>query len=145
MEDQELLKEKMEQGFLPCFNHSCERRESCLHWLGRVYVSTTSWVVECVSPANPDACGNSCVMYRHHQKVRMARGFTGLLGRMPRNMGQELMREMKATCHRTYAYEYRNGSRPMPPRMQDSITATCRRLGYDGDVTFDRYEEDYEW
>lgn len=145
MEDQELLKEKMEQGFLPCFNHACERRESCLHWLGRVYVSTNSWVVECINPANPEACGNSCIMYRLNKKVRVAFGFTELFNRLPRDMGSALMHAFIAEHHRTYAYEYRNGKRPMSPQIQDSITAICRELGYSGAVTFDCYKEEYEW
>ena len=145
MEDQELLKEKIEQGFLPCFNHACERRESCLHWLGRVYVSTNSWVVECITPANPEACGNSCIMYRLNKKVRVAFGFTRLLDQLPRRTGRILMADIIAQHNRTYAYEYRNGTRPIPPRMQEDIADTCRLAGYTAPITFDRYEEGYEW
>ena len=145
MEDQELLKEKIEQGFLPCFNHACERRESCLHWLGRVYVSTNSWVVECINPANPEACGNSCIMYRDDKKVRIAYGFTRLLDQLPRRTGRILMADIIAQHNRTYAYEYRNGTRPIPPRMQEDIADTCRLASYTAPITFDRYEEGYEW
>lgn len=145
MEDQELLKEKIEQGFLPCFNHACEWRESCLHWLGRVYVSTNSWVVECINPANPEATGDTCIMYRLNKKVRVAFGFTRLLDQLPRRTGRILMADIIAQHNRTYAYEYRNGTRPIPPRMQEDIADTCRLAGYTAPITFDRYEEGYEW
>ena len=145
MEKEELLKEKIREGFVPCFNDGCQRREHCLRWQAREYVRTEPWVATCINPANPEATGDTCLMYRDDKKVRIAYGFTRLLDQLPRRTGRLLMADIIAQHNRTYAYEFRNGTRPIPPRMQEDIADTCRRAGYTAPVAFDRYEEGYEW
>ncbi len=145
MEDRALLKKKTEEGFIPCYNHSCSRREHCLRWEARQYMPTTAWTTTCVNPGNPEAGGDSCQMFRGDEKVRMALGFTKLLNVMPRQTGKALMEALKKQYCRTYAYEYRNGTRPMTPAEQAVMTAICRQLGWTGDITFDAYRDDYEW
>jgi hypothetical protein len=145
MEKRELLKKKIYEGFVPCFNDGCQRHEHCLRWQARECVNNVPWVTTCINPANPEASGDTCIMYRDDQLVRMAYGFTKLLDELPKKAGRSLMATVIGQHNRTYAYEYRNGSRPIPPAMQDDIADTCRRLGYTAPVVFDRYAEDYEW
>jgi hypothetical protein len=47
-------------------------------------------------------------------------------------------------CH-TYYYEYRNGTRLIPPDVQEEIHQYFREAGWNGDVIFDGFIEDYEW
>lgn len=84
-------------------------------------------------------------MFSADIKVHIARGFTDLLNRLPQADGQQLFNWLITDRCRTYAYEYRNDSRPIPPSLQQQITEYCRELGWEGEVIFDRYEEDYEW
>ena len=142
MTDKTQLKEKVEQGFIPCFNNSCSRHEHCLRWLGREFISDSQLAVTCV---NPLVGGDDCEMYRLDEKVCMALGFTHLLEQLPRNMGKTLMQHLINTCNRTYAYEHRNGTRPIPPALQQHIIDFCRSQGWQGPVDFDAYEDQYEW
>lgn len=42
-------------------------------------------------------------------------------------------------------YEYRNGTRLIPPALQQNIRDLFRENGWSGDVEFDGYVEDYNW
>lgn len=141
----EMLKEKVAQGFTACFDSSCPLHEHCMRWQGRVYVKSRPLVVTVVNQANPQVGGPQCLMYSHDEPVRMAYGFTALLNILPRGAGRHLLARIIDTYHRTYAYEYRNGTRPMPPLIQHQIEQWCRELGWEGPVDFDRYSEEYEW
>ena len=138
MNKKELLKEKVGRGFVPCFNQSCQLREHCLRWQGRDFVDRDAMVVLTVSPL---LSGDACRMYQSDEPVLMAYGFNGLLDRLPRSMGTKLMLGVRSVCCRTYAYEYRNGQRPMTPTLQRHIETLCKEMGWEGDVKFDSYVE----
>ena len=142
MTDRKLLKEKIGQGFIPCFNSDCPRHEHCLRWHGREFVNTKQLVVRCVNPA---ISGDDCLMFSLDEKVHMALGFKGLLGQLPHNMGKALMQSVVSVTNRTYAYEHRNGKRPIPPDLQQHIINFCRRQGWQQPVDFDAYDDQYDW
>ena len=145
MEQKELLKKKLEEGFVPCQNSGCECREKCRRWLAREWVLTSPLTMVWVNEANPKVGGERCPMFMKDEKERMAFGFENLLKTMPRGLSDELIKELKGRYNRTYYYEYRNGSRPIPPLMQADIENLCRSLGYNAPVVFDRYEEGFLW
>ena len=136
------MKEKIEQGFIPCFNSGCPRHEHCLRWQGREFVIASQQAITCV---NPLVSGDDCAMFIRDEKVRMALGFERLLEQLPRNIGKALMQNVINNCNRTYAYEHRNGTRPIPPALQQHIIDFCRRQGWQGPVDFDAYEDQYDW
>jgi hypothetical protein len=47
--------------------------------------------------------------------------------------------------NRTYYFEYRNGSRLIPPALQEDIRKLFRDNGWTEEVKFDGYIEDYDW
>ena len=46
---------------------------------------------------------------------------------------------------RGFCFEYRNGSRLIPPALQENIRDLFRENGWTADVQFDDYVEDYDW
>ena len=44
-----------------------------------------------------------------------------------------------------WAVEYRNGSRLIPPALQEDIRKLFRANKWEEEVTFDSYVEDYDW
>ncbi len=139
-----MIREKVEEGFVTCHNESCRHKEHCVRWLGRVYEDPQPLVYKYVSMANPAIGGDCCPMFINDQKEHMALGFTRLLAQMPRAYGDDLMAWMKSECNRTYAYEYRNGTRPIPQRLQQRIIDCCRQLGWELPIEFDDYTDEYE-
>jgi hypothetical protein len=51
---------------------------------------------------------------------------------------------MSLTC-RTYYFEYRNGTRLIQPALQEAIRNLFRENGWNEEVQFDGYVEDYDW
>ena len=145
MEDIELLRTKVENGFTPCFNDRCPLHGHCLRWQGRQFVSNTVLVTTVVNLSNPAIGGEQCPIYIPDKPVQMAYGFVNLLDSMPSKLAKQLMDWMKTVCNRTYAYEYRNGSRPISPSLQRMIADKCEQLGFTAPIVFDGYREEYEW
>ena len=64
---------------------------------------------------------------------------------MPKRVEPYVRRHIIANHCRTYYYEYRNGQRPIPPTVQEEIRTLFREAGWNKEVNFDCYVEDYEW
>jgi hypothetical protein len=46
---------------------------------------------------------------------------------------------------KTYYYEFRNGTRLIHPTVQKEIRALFSKAGWNQEVHFDSYVEDYDW
>ena len=64
---------------------------------------------------------------------------------MPKRVESTVRYDIIAMTNHTYYYEYRNGSRLIPPALQENIRALFRENGWTGEVQFDSYIEDYDW
>ena len=85
-------------------------------------------------------------MPAYNQKVRFAKGMLHLfIDDMPRRVEPAVRYGIIDQTNRTYYFEYRNGSRLIPPALQEHIRNLFRQNGWTGDVNFDSYVEDYDW
>jgi hypothetical protein len=64
---------------------------------------------------------------------------------MPKRLEPAVRMGVIGLTNRTYYYEYRNGSRPIPPALQEDIRQLFRENGWTEEVMFDGYVEDYDW
>ncbi len=142
----ELLIEKAQEGYAVCNMESCPLREHCLRWLTGQYVPNTRSTYRCVNPRFEGVATADCPMYRNDQKVRFAKGMLHIFtDDMPKRVESEVRYEVIAMTNRTYYFEYRNGSRLIPPTLQEQIRDLFRERGWTGEVKFDAYVEDYDW
>ncbi len=80
-------------------------------------------------------------MYRNDQKVRFAKGMTKTFtDEMPRRVEPAVRQGIIGLTNRTYYFEYRNGSRLIPPALQEDIRNLFRTNGWTDEVEFDGYE-----
>jgi hypothetical protein len=85
-------------------------------------------------------------MYRSDQKVRFAKGMLNIFNSdMPKRVESAVRYGVIGLTNRTYYFEYRNGSRLIPPALQEDIRDLFRENGCTADVQFDDYVEDYDW
>ena len=70
---------------------------------------------------------------------------TTLTSDMPRRIEPSVRYGIISLTNRTYYFEYRNGSRLIPPALQENIRNLFRENGWTTDVHFDSYVEDYDW
>ena len=142
----ELLIEKAKEGYTVCYVEGCPLCNQCMRWLVGQHVPHTASSYRCVNPHFKGVATAECPMYRSDQKVRFAKGMTHTFtGDMPKRLEPAVRNGIIRLTNRTYYFEYRNGSRPIPPALQQAIRDLFRSNGWTGEVTFDGYEEDYDW
>ena len=142
----ELLIEKAKVGYTVCYVNDCPLRTQCLRWQVGQHVPNTNSTYNCVNPYFEGVATDNCQMYRSDQKVRFAKGMLHTFtGDMPKRIEPAVRYGIISLTNRTYYFEYRNGSRLIPPALQEAIRNLFRENGWKEDVQFDGYIEDYDW
>lgn len=146
MEEQEIFKKKAENGYEVCFTTKCPLKNQCLRWLvGQQIPATRSFCI-CVNPQFEGVSTKKCAFYRNSEKVKLAKGMMHIFNNdMPRRVESYVRSKLFNRHCRTYYYEYRNGTRLISPDIQEEIRNLFREAGWDKEVQFDGYVEDYLW
>ena len=142
----ELLIKKAHEGYTVCYVDGCPLRTQCLRWLVGQYVPDTYSSYRCVNPHFEGVATTKCPMYRSDQKVRFAKGMMHVFtDDMPKRLEPAVRQGVIGLTNRTYYFEYRNGTRLIPPALQENIRKLFRANEWKDEVTFDSYVEDYDW
>lgn len=83
--------------------------------------------------------------YRSNAKVRYARGFTRVLNTFPVNALEAFRDRLIGAYPRSKYFKMRRGDILLTPKEQEFIVQTAHNKGFQGEFTFDNYEEDYLW
>ena len=146
MTEQELFAKQAANGYAICCADNCPLKEQCLRWLVGQQMPDTTFFYQCVNPRSRDAGTAQCPHYKSREKVKFARGMMHIFNAdMPARVKPFVRRRLIDSHCKTYYYEYRNGTRLMPPAVQDEVRSFFREAGWDEEVRFDGYVEDYEW
>lgn len=144
--EKELLVKKAHEGYTVCYVDSCPLHDHCLRWLVGLHIPNTHSTYRCINPNYEGVATNNCPMYRSDQKVRFAKGMTHIFtSDMPKRVEPAVRYGVIGLTNRTYYFEYRNGSRLIPPALQENIRDLFRTNGWTDEVNFDGYVEDYDW
>ena len=142
----ELLIEKAQEGYTVCYADACPLRTQCLRWLVGQQMPHTYSSYRCVNPHFEGVATAECPLYRSDQKIRFAKGMTHTFtGEMPKRLEPAVRNGIIHLTNRTYYFEYRNGSRLIPPALQENIRKLFRANDWTEEVKFDSYVEDYDW
>ena len=142
----ELLIEKAKVGYTVFYVDNCPLHTQCLRWQVGQHVPNTKSTYCCVNPHFEGVATDNCQMYRSDQKVRFAKGMLHTFtGDMPKRIEPAVRYGIISLTNRTYYFEYRNGSRLIPPALQEAIRNLFRENGWKEEVQFDGYVKDYDW
>jgi hypothetical protein len=94
---------------------------------------------------HPEVKAGRCPMYRENQVVSYARGMLHFFDEMPGRTERAIKGRLIAFYSRKKFYEFRNGTRPIPPEVHDEIARVCHECGWTGPLQFDAWEENYRW
>ena len=137
---------KAREGYTVCYVEQCPLREHCLRWLVAQHVPNTAMSYNCVNPNYKGVGTTDCPMRRKDEQVRFAKGMTHVFNDdMPRRVEDAVKYGVISKTNRTYYYEYKNGSRLIPPALQEHIRRLFRENGWTEDIHFDNYVEAYDW
>lgn len=146
MKEQEIFKEKAVSGYTVCFAAQCPLKERCLRWKVGQQMPDTKSSYHCVNPHYQDVATEHCPLFRQSEKVQFAQGMMHIFNAdMPRRVEPYVRSNLISSHCKTYYYEYRNGERLIPPAIQEEIRDLFREAGWNEEVHFDSYVEDYEW
>ena len=146
MKEQEIFKEKAVSGYTVCFAAQCPLKDRCLRWKVGQQMPDTKSSYHCVNPHYQDVATAHCPLYRQSEKVQFAQGMMHIFNAdMPRRVEPYVRSHFIASHCKTYYYEYRNGERLISPAIQEEIRELFREAGWNQEVHFDSYVEDYEW
>lgn len=146
MKEQEIFKEKAVSGYTVCFAAQCPLKERCLRWKVGQQMPDTKSSYHCVNPHYQDVATEHCPLFRQSEKVQFAQGMMHIFNAdMPRRVEPYVRSHFIASHCKTYYYEYRNGERLISPAIQEEIRELFREAGWNQEVHFDSYVEDYEW
>ncbi len=146
MKEQEIFKEKAVSGYTVCFAAQCPLKDRCLRWKVGQQMPDTKSSYHCVNPHYQDVATEHCPLFRQSEKVQFAQGMMHIFNAdMPRRVEPYVRSHFIASHCKTYYYEYRNGERLISPAIQEEIRDLFRETGWNQEVHFDSYVEDYEW
>ena len=142
----ELLIKQAQEGYTVCYVENCPLRNHCLRWLVGQHMPPTASTYRCVNPNFEGVSTADCPMYRKDEKVRFAKGMKNMFNDdMPKSVQDAVKYGVINKSNRTYYYEYKNGSRLIPPALQEHIRKLFRDKGWTAEVDFDNYVDDYNW
>ena len=146
MTEQEIFRAKAKDGYTVCFAEQCPMKERCLRFLVGQYIPDTKSTYHCVNPRYQDVATEQCSLFRNSEKVKFAKGMKNIFNAdMPRKVEPFVRQRLIGLhCH-TYYYEYRRGARLIPPAVQEEVRSLFREAGWNEEVHFDSYVEDYDW
>ena len=146
MKEQEIFKEKAVSGYTVCFAAQCPLKDRCLRWKVGQQMPDTKSSYHCVNPHYQDVATEHCPLFRQSEKVQFAQGMMHIFNaNMPRRVEPYVRSNLISSHCKTYYYEYRNGERLISPAIQEEIRELFREAGWNQEVHFDSYVEDYEW
>ena len=142
----DIFQQKAQSGYTVCFTNQCPLQQQCLRWRVGQSMPDNQTTCRCVNPRLEGVATSHCTMYRPDEKVLMAKGMEHIFtDDMPKKVEPAVRGALISRYNRTYFFEYRNGSRLIPPAMQEEIRNLFRQHGWTQEVQFDEYIEDYAW
>lgn len=146
MTEQEIFAQQAANGYTVCYADGCPKREQCLRWKVGQQMPDTNSFYQCVNPRSQNVGTEQCPHYRNSERVKFAKGMMHIFNAdMPARVKPFVRQRLIGSHCKTYYYEYRNGSRLISPAVQEEVRSFFREAGWNEEVHFDGYLEDYEW
>lgn len=129
-----------------CLNGDCPMAATCLRHLALAALPADRNFARILLPHRcmADADGKY-PHYHSNAKVRYARGFTRVLDTFPVKMLEAFRDSLIRAYPRNKYFNMRRGTILLTPREQEFIIRTAHNKGFQGEFTFDKYEEHYLW
>lgn len=133
---------KVPLWYVLCTQDDCPLRDGCLRFLAAQQAPEDLESAKCVMPGIRK--GDNCRWFNSSQQVTYAAGFEHLFDRVLAKDFTTMRKTITKYLHGVkFYYEYKRGDRMLSPAQQAWIRNYVRTCGYDWEVPFDNYVEDY--
>ena len=144
MEDKSSFDTKL-ANYTLCFNAQCPQSENCLRHNLTQYNTAQNARLSVVNPLCYPEGDKKCSLFRTNKKILVAWGFKHLYDDMPARISSAIHLNLECIFHHSPYYRYRNQKLGLNPAQQECIRQVCRKHGWNKEVVFDRYTEEYDW
>lgn len=143
--EEELNFPEVPLGYSVCLNQQCPKASTCLRRQAEINMpdSVTHWSF--ISLKHLAAIEGECRYYRPCQKIRLAKGFIGILNKLPHKQMLEIVGRLIYSFKRRTYYRVRKGERPLSPDEQQIVRDILKRYGVNESWEFDSYYDSYDW
>ena len=133
---------KVPSWYALCTNNDCPLKADCLHYLAAQNAPEDLETAKCVMPKMLK--NGECRWFDRIEIGVWAAGFTHLFDKVMKKDYTIMRKSITNYLHgaRIY-YEYKRGERALSPEEQQTIRNYVKSMGYDWEVEFDRYFEQY--
>ena len=133
-------------SFVFCQVQGCPLASTCLRAKALPYADPEANSIFCVNSNAHAAIGtDKCPQFKKIEIVPIAYGFMNILSAMSVSGANAAKFEIICKYNTTQFYRWRKDAFPIPPKQQKILTDIFVSHGAKEPVTFDRYENTYEW
>lgn len=138
------LQQQMPAGYMVCFQQDCPLHDSCMRFVAGQNLPDDRQMGNAVFPAARQ--GDQCRYYHKYRVFNGAAGFNTLFNNVLARHSVQLRQAIKDHLggNGTY-YLYHNGKKWLTPEQQDWILSLFRRYGYTEDLSFDQYQQMFDF
>lgn len=132
-------------GFAHCLQNKCSKAGKCLRNIAAQNVTTEYPYMTIVKPVCIPADGEQCPYFRPAEKIRVAWGVTRIFDNVPHKDATELKNRIIGHFGRSRYYRFYRKEYCITPEDQALIRKLFRQKGFQEEVSFDAYSEEYKW
>lgn len=133
---------KVPSWYVLCYNNDCPLKADCLRYMAAKHAPSKLEIATCVMPKT--LRDGQC---RWHDKPTVkiwAAGFSTLFDKVMKKDYTAMRKDITKFLHGVKIYyEYKRGDRALSPEQQQWIRNYVKSRGYEWEVEFDSYFEDY--
>lgn len=141
-----LKAENIPWGYARCFNDTCKRKDTCMHYLARVLTNQQERHIG--QAVYPTAWQESeCPCYMEKRLARKAWGVSRLYDNVPHYRKAEARQRVRSYFSKGMGpyYRFHHGENMLTPKQQDDIMQILAQFGSIEGIKFDHYETDWDF
>ena len=140
--NQEFNFSRVPSWYVLCTNNDCQLKEKCLRFLVGKNAPESVELATCVMPKMLK--NGECRWFNEIKVEVWAAGFTHLFDKVLKKDSSAMRKTITSYLHGTkFYYQYMRGEKALSPEQQLWIKNYVKSLGYEWEVEFDTYFEDY--
>lgn len=128
-----------------CFNAQCSKAESCLRHSMTQYNTAQNARLSVINPLCYPAAGKECPHFRTNKKVRVAWGFKTLYDNMPARISHAIHLNLEAIFRHSPYLPVSQSEVGTHSETTGMYPPSMQKHGWNEEIVFDRYTEEYEW
>lgn len=132
-------------GFVHCLQDECPKAPKCLRNIAALHATTEHPYMTIVKPGCLPADKEQCPYFRSDEKIRVAWGVSRLFDKIPQKDATVLRDRIIGHFGRSRYYRFYRKEYCIMPADQDFIQKLFRQKGWQEEISFDAYSEEYKW